>query len=360
MNDTNAAIVADLCARLIIHSECRLSVDGVEPDVAALARSVGPLVEDLGGAAPSDDLTLGLWALLYQGCYTHGRRLRADLAREVAADCVGEFEGWPKSSLRDRLATIAIGTLGWDRGWEVYQLEDSGLVRVRKGGRHRHALAGDYTKWGPPGVPVRVGGRVDLRLTVGSFELQAGYYHVLGSELGDALEDIDCARLYFNTRADSVEALLRALVDDLERAVIPFHAKTPASADHYARADATVLYVPRKYAPIVIDVVADLAGRDALLDPEVPLFSAQLFAGVGLADDPGPSESFGTHRCRLLAEALVDVWRALGPEAGQDLEHRLRAIRAAFSEQGLDLDRPHLGPGLRAVEAWPRAVEVTS
>jgi hypothetical protein len=64
--------------------------------------------------------------------------------------------------------------------------------------------------------------------------------------------------------------------------------------------------------------------------------------GVGAADDPGNGESFGMHRCRLLAEGLVEAYRS--NIAGTDA--RIKAVQARFSQNGLNLDAPYLAPGL--------------
>jgi HopA1 effector protein family len=60
-----------------------------------------------------------------------------------------------------------------------------------------------------------------------------------------------------------------------------------------------------------------------------------------VAVDPGTGESYGTHRCRLAAEGIVDAWHA----GSQDVLARLEAVAARFAAAGLDLGRPYLGPG---------------
>ncbi|PRQ08342.1 T3SS effector HopA1 family protein [Enhygromyxa salina] len=356
MSTPQEDILAHLCEVLSIKGEHDLRVDDVEVDVEPLVEFTRPIASDLGETGPRDRLTLALWGLLYQGCYMHGRRLDAELTRAVMSTLVARPPSPVAlvSSLREDLQTIADGTAGWDPGWEVYQVERDGLVRVRKGDCHQVALAGEYLKAAAPGVQVRVGATVDLRVTVGTFEIQPGYYHVLGRVLGDTLERFDCVRLYFNTRPGSVQILLRALVAALNRLEIPFRAKTPCSAVGYARTDATVLYVARVHAPLVLDLVVELPDCDRLLDPGVPMFSLPVAAGIGLADDPGAAESFGTNRCRLVAQALADAWR----ERGEDPDQRMRAIRAAFASEGLDLARPHLGPGLAEIQPWPQTLEI--
>jgi hypothetical protein len=60
-----------------------------------------------------------------------------------------------------------------------------------------------------------------------------------------------------------------------------------------------------------------------------------------LAEDPGNMESFGTNRCRILAEA---IWLAF-TQGAQTERERLRVVRNQFEQYGLSLDQPWLNPG---------------
>jgi hypothetical protein len=51
--------------------------------------------------------------------------------------------------------------------------------------------------------------------------------------------------------------------------------------------------------------------------------------------------SFGSSRCRLLAEGVVAAYE----RGATALPARLEAVARCFSERGLDLDRPYLAPG---------------
>jgi hypothetical protein len=75
------------------------------------------------------------------------------------------------------------------------------------------------------------------------------------------------------------------------------------------------------------------------LEDAVPALTKRLCAGIGAADDPGDrDESFGSHRCRLIAGALVSAH-----ERGmRTFDARRTAIAAAFEEAGLDLGSPYL------------------
>ena len=77
------------------------------------------------------------------------------------------------------------------------------------------------------------------------------------------------------------------------------------------------------------------------LGPATPLFARRLRAGVGQAEDPAGGESFGQHRCRIVAEGL---WNAYVEQASTR-EARLACVVAQFERHGLSLRRPHLNAG---------------
>jgi len=147
------------------------------------------------------------------------------------------------------------------------------------------------------------------------------------------------ARLYWNVHADGVSVLARILTRELNRTSVPFTLKLVNAPDGYTRADSMVLYLPRDRTPQVLELVArhynDIAWT---LKDAVPAFTMQIAGGIGFAEDPGTGESFGQHRCRLLAEALCDdaVRRTRG--SGR----RLAALVSAMELKGICAAAPYL------------------
>jgi len=95
--------------------------------------------------------------------------------------------------------------------------------------------------------------------------------------------------------------------------------------------------------------------------PGSPIFTAPLAEGLSYAHDPASdsaytgahaTESFGTHRCRLLSEALA--W-SLG-NGTITKEDRVRDVELYFRSHGISLDEPQLNSGsvdqLRGLEGW--------
>ncbi|HEY0510855.1 MAG TPA: T3SS effector HopA1 family protein [Thermoanaerobaculia bacterium] len=300
-----------------IHSPAEISFAG-EPPVR--------IVPNPGEADP---LARALRDLLYARCYARPFGTPAAVPPAPGAD-----PGFPL-----RLSAANQGRDRWDAGWRIYQLQPDGQIAVQKGERCRTALAGEYATHAGPGVPPRVGSPASLLAPRESHQLQPGFYFAFGETLGDHFDDFQMVRFYFHTSADGAVELVRHLTAWLNRHEVPYRMKCLSDPAFYDRTDSAVLYVARRWFQIAAAAVADLPAAVAdRLRPVAPLFSRPLRPGVGLAEDPGNGESFGMHRCRLLAEGLAEAWRRGGPGP-------LEAVRARFARAGLSLAALHLNPG---------------
>lgn len=227
----------------------------------------------------------------------------------------------------------------WDPGWKIYQMQPNGNLLVQKGERSRAAAVGEYAsnKW--PGATMQVGDVVNLRVFPGSADMQQGFYFAFSDTLPDQFDEFSLLRFYFNLRASGAPALLSALSRNLNRYQISFRFKTLTEASSYQRADAAVLYVAKRDFSLVREVLLTLAPAwQEFLRAEIPMFCTQLLPGIGMAEEPGNGESFGMHRCRLVAEGVVDAW--LG--GTQELVARLEAVRQRFAGAGITPTRPYL------------------
>ncbi|WP_217995132.1 T3SS effector HopA1 family protein, partial [Methylogaea oryzae] len=227
----------------------------------------------------------------------------------------------------------------WDPAWSIYQQGGDGRLLVQKGERSRAAVIGEYATNKPPGVPPQVGDQVSLRVCPGSSDMQQGFYFAFGATLSDQFDDYSLLRFYFNLQAEGAAEWLRAVSSRFNHYAVPFRYKTLADPCAYTRADAAVLYVAKRYYAIAAALVAAIAEPlQACLRPETPMFCHALRPGIGLAEEPGTGESFGMHRCRLVAEGVIDAWLA----GSQAVDARLEAVRQRFAANGIRLDAPYL------------------
>lgn len=277
---------------------------------------------------PPNPLTSAVQSILYDRCYAH-EPLQADEAPS------------PDPTIRQRLSAANAAHDGWDYGWQVYQLGPNGQIFILKGDRQRTAMPGEFLVTGAPGIAPQVGHGVTLRIVRESDAVQPGFFFMFSETPTDVWDDFYLVRFYFHSTAEGAPGVVRYLTSGLNRYQIPYRMKALSDSGLYTRRDAIVLYVARRYyaisARLVLDMPGDVAGA---LKPSTPLFTRMIRPGAALAEDPRTGESFGMHRCRLVAQGLVRAWAH-----GQHGEaERMAAVDAEFVSAGLSLDRPWLNP----------------
>lgn len=317
-------------------------VQGVLPVIRAVeilsptaARVAGETVERApaapatpAGAAPAgsgDPLVALLTETLYGRCYTRRLGWPAPPAAAPGAD----------DDLVPALSAAHPGRERWEAGWRVRQALSNGRVVAERHGGARFLWPGEFIAADAPGVPPRPGANLTLWRPRESATLQPGFYFAFGEAGCD--DHAALVRVYWNVTPEGAPALTRAVVATLNRWGMPFRYKCLSRRSLYPRTDAAVLYVARRAWPLVRELVLEAhAAVEDGLGADAPLFARPLARGVGVAEDPGNGDSFGVHRCRLLAEGLCAAWRA----GRRGTRERLQAVREAFERGGVSLDAP--------------------
>jgi hypothetical protein len=308
-----------------IRSPVAFSFDG-EPESDVRSFQSAPVSG--AASAPGDDmLAEAIQAVLYDRCYAR----RPPRATQAAI---------PDIEFARRLAAANAGRERWDRGWIIHQFGPNGQAFVRKGDRERIAVPGAFIFDAAPGMTPQIGSSVSVRAPSETYEAQPGYYFAFGESLDELADNLSLVRVYFHCRAEDAASLVSELTAALNRFQTPFQLKTPTAPALYGRTDAAVLYVGARYFPVTARIVAFVREK-VRLEATTPLFTKTLWPGVGAAVEPGTGESFGSHRCRLMAEGIVDAWR----RGEQDAQARYVATEARFVAADLDFKRPWLGPG---------------
>jgi HopA1 effector protein family len=334
--------VARALEKFVIYSPTAFTV-GNEPPIDVRTM---PMHGGRGGAMPQgsmagvgngvDPLVQAVQAKLYDRCYAQRSGKTATATTRASSPIPS-----PDPAFARRLVAANVGRERWDNGWAIHQFGPNGQAFVRKGDRERVAMPGTYILDGVPGMAPQIGAAISLRAPHETFDVQPGYYFAFGDTLDEVADQLTLVRLYFHCDAENAIALVTEVTAGLNRFQTPFQLKTPAVPALYGRTDAAVLYIGLRYFPIAARIVAGLLDK-VRLDPATPLFTKVLWPGVGAAVEPGSGESFGSHRCRLTAEAIVGLWRENG---AQDTPKRMVAVAARFAAAGLDLNRPWIGPG---------------
>lgn len=170
--------------------------------------------------------------------------------------------------------------------------------------------------------------------------ISPGFYLAEGDLVPPAAAAI--VRLYWHLRPSGAAVLMHELTARLNAARLPFRCKVLSDPDAYQRCDAGVLYLGQRDFAVASAILAEVYPRVAPhLDAQTPVFTRCLAPGLGLAEDPGDGESFGLHRCAVLAEGLIRAHER-APRVARD---RLATVEATFAEAGIDLARPYLCPG---------------
>jgi hypothetical protein len=323
--------VEQVCRDLQIFNQSTYTFRGeviqLEDQISDVQISPPPVVATKQSA--NEALVMSLRDVFYNKCYV----------RDYVLDVAALVE--PNQFLVElRGANNTLDT--WDEGWKIYQMDPNGRVSVQKAERSRSANPGEFTKHRYTGKALKIGDIVSLRVYPGSSDMSDSFYFAFGATLTDQFDEFSLLRFYFNVASEHAANLLACLSRTLNYYAIPYRFKTLSMPQLYRRADGAVLYVARRYYPILASLLSDLA-HDFLpiLRAQVPMFCKTFLPGIGLAEDPRNGESFGMHRCRLMALGIVNAWCA----ETQTVESRLAAIRDSFSSEGIDLQRPYLNPG---------------
>jgi hypothetical protein len=149
------------------------------------------------------------------------------------------------------------------------------------------------------------------------------------------------ATCFLHLHPGTAPEVFARLVGTLDGYGIGFSAELAGDPAACLRADGAVVTVARDDAATVARAALRLQQRTPFaLAPSVPAFTRQVAPGVGLADEPapGPTSTFGRHRCRLVAAGLVRA-------ASGGALARHAAVLEQLSAAGLDPAAVHLNPG---------------
>jgi hypothetical protein len=225
-------------------------------------------------------------------------------------------------------------------GWTVMRADANGVWIADAAQQPRFAALNEIIPLAnaiAPGLPVRLVPQRDF--VTGP----AGHFVIIGRPGFDPQTGRQI-RLYWNLTPDGAAPFLREAGTRLERLRIPFQAKVPVDPARYARTDCGVLYLNDEEVEAARDAIAATyqALRDSLR-PAVPLFTREIAPGLAFAESPPTRESFGMHRCGLIAEGLL----AAEARGVREEATRLALLREHLTAYGLDLDRLERNPTSR-------------
>lgn len=287
------------------------------------------------------------------------RRLRVSVSDDVAAKYAIEVlgrhlyrnyysTGYATTSRQESAAPITMGVTPFlaalidantgdgfiDPRWDIEVDSADGEIVARLGG---------LTIWpGPEDLQTTPGSSAEgLRLQKHFLERSPGYYVALSNKWFDP-DTPTVVRVYWNQEPFEAPQFVRALTTLLNAAGVPFQLKVLKDPSSYYRCDATVLYLCRSDLEGVLREIAPLRMRQITASRTlVPAMTKPILPGVALAEDPGNGDSFGMHRCRIIATSLFGSRNRRDRTQSDEID----AVGDAFASVGLSLETPYLGPG---------------
>jgi hypothetical protein len=229
------------------------------------------------------------------------------------------------------------GSYRWETGWRVTSVFPEGRIIAKRGLMNRILSPLDYYCPGRPGLPPAIDDEITAVVRRDSLTTSPGYW--LTSSPAWRSKQKQLLRLYWNVTAAGTPELLRQLTAQIPETE-KYCLKAPCVPAGYERTDTVVLYILRdsysRLAPMIREVYQLVAPH---LCTEVPKLTKGMADGLGLAESPaGGQESFGMHRCRLVAEGLCHA----AAKSVLDDSSVIQSVSDVFRKAGLRLSHPYL------------------
>ena len=343
---TAALTAADILAAIRIESPQAFTLGG---KAFAVPPAPVPPAPVAGQAAPEQTPPLVEWlsGALYRYAYSRPFRPPLPLGDPPPAGTVD-------AGLIAELAAANTSRDHWEEGWSISQLHSSGEVTAQRGNASRGVWPGQFLSKDGPGARPRPGALINLFYPRESTSLQPGFYYCFGETPEDLADGFGLARAYWNATREGAPRLVRVLSERLNRFHLPFRLKCATLPGEYGRTDVGVLYLSKRHFPFLGELLRDIHPElRPFLGEDVPLFARRFAAGVGIAEDPGTGESFGQHRCRVLAETC---WSGF-VQGDQRLESLLAEFHQRVAAAGTNPDHLYLNAGSLDVYDPPPGLE---
>ena len=241
--------------------------------------------------------------------------------------------GTPRD-LVEGLRAAHAATDRWERGWRIADVGPRGQALLRRGDEVRLLERCDLSSVERPGLLPRPGDEAWATARRDRVDPGDGWWRTAGAAWAWTAPPARLVRLFYAVELPALDALVARLTALLDTEPEPWMLKCATAPQTHARADATVLFVTAAAAERHAAALAAAAPAGAP-DHRPPL-TLRVARGVAAAVDPGGDESFGSHRCRLIAEAGGDV----------------DAVAARLRADGIDPARPWARAGDPALP-WP-------
>ncbi|UKP00445.1 T3SS effector HopA1 family protein [Nostoc sp. UHCC 0870] len=238
----------------------------------------------------------------------------------------------------DRLHENNRGQGYWSYGWQVVREEIDGAIAVYKDGLTL------YVEQDGLQAPANLENFISIKLPKNL--VQSGFYMAVadaGILRHDQTQDQTLVRVYFNVTPDGAVAVMDSLTTQLNAISLEFTFKALYNPADYERYDSAVLYFNKNDYECVHPILETLyTEHQAHFREQVPLFTKPIAPGLAIAEEPkhrfAENESFGTHRCQIVANGLLSAWlQGINTPSG-----KMTSILQQFSALNIELQCPYL------------------
>jgi hypothetical protein len=277
-------------------------------------------------------LRFALQARLYQSFYRLGRPEPNDGKPPKRS-----LDG--RTPFIDSLSAANQGHGFAEDGWVIRQIHDTRAIVERHGLKIRVRIDECLV---PADTRITAGTSVSLPHPKELPAYSPGFYSAFADRPIRTSSTVPVIRLYWNLTSEGAVPFVQAVSERLNHKRLPFRFKVLSDPDSYDRCDTAVIYIPMdgyaQAAPILEQIHEHIA---PVLHSATPVFTKPLAPGLGLAEDPPGGQSFGMHRCGLVADGLIVAYY----EAASSLEERVEQVIDRFAEAGIKIESPFLNPG---------------
>ncbi|MCF4966883.1 T3SS effector HopA1 family protein [Nostoc sp. CMAA1605] len=238
----------------------------------------------------------------------------------------------------DRLHENNRGTGYWSYGWRIVKEEIDGTVAVQRDGLTLYVE--------PQGMQTSESFGDLVAIKMPKNVVQNGFYMAVanaGASQFYQAADNTLVRVYFNVTPDGAIAVMDSLTTRLNAISLTFTFKALYNPSDYQRYDSAVLYFDKNDYERVSPILETLyIEHQEHFQEQIPLFTKPIAPGLAIAEEPkqrfNENESFGTHRCQIVANGLLAAWL----QGNNTPASRMTSILQQFSALKIQLQRPYL------------------
>lgn len=267
--------------------------------------------------------------LLYSECYSLKTAFQHEGAVRIAPATADAVFG-------QQLSVANHSSESMETGWIIQKIPTAAQVEITRNTQTRTVAAELVRSRSGSLVP---GQQVDVYHPRENHVSTAGFYYAFGNR--NIISNDQLVRIYWNIDAKGAAPLTHMLTATLNHYHIPFIYKCLNHPDMYSRRDAAVLYIEENNCTFLARLLPGLCEHmNDYLHDDVPLFTYRYHKGVGIAENPGIYESFGMHRVRMVAEAIL-----LDPQFSDEPAKLAMQVSDTFIKNGIDPEKPYLNKG---------------